>query len=93
MALFLQLVKKERPQFSPLPRIHKRFHIPYHDQGIARPREHTVNTFWSGHETDIMIWVASREADDDNVAFFSLVVVYDNSETEGESDQQRSSYQ
>jgi hypothetical protein len=63
------------PEFLSFARILEGAGVADHDEAIARTREEYVQTFWGIHESYVVIFIASREGNDDDVALLSLVVV------------------
>lgn len=64
------------PDFSTTLGIQESIGISNYDQAIACPGQHHINAFRRSHEPDLASWIASCEGDNDNVAFFALIVVY-----------------
>jgi hypothetical protein len=54
MLIQFQIIEQPAPNFFALSSIHKGLGVPYHDQTIAGSRKQDINTFWCGHEADVM---------------------------------------
>lgn len=64
------------PQSLTFAGAHECFSIANHDQRISSSGQQDVESFWRRHESNISTRIASRQRDYDDIAFFSLVVVY-----------------
>ena len=75
MAFAFKRFEQYIPRFVALASLHESVRIANHDHCVPRTREENCQTLRRGHEPDIVIRVAPRERNDDDIAFFSLVVV------------------
>lgn len=81
MAFFSQATEQLAPSVTAFTSVHERLSVADHDEGIPCSRKHHSHAFRRGHKSYIVRRVAPGEREDDNIAFFSLVVIWERSVT------------
>ena len=75
MAFAFKRFEQYIPRFVALASLHESVRVSDHNQCISRPRKEDSKTFRSRHEPDVVVRITPGERDDDDITFFSLVVV------------------
>lgn len=73
--VLVQVVDKLRPSFFSTSAFHERFRISYHNQCLASPGQQYIKSLWCGHESNITLFVTASKRCNNNITFFTLVVV------------------
>lgn len=75
----MPLASEKLQEFTPhgitLSRICESVRVSNHDQRITCPRKQYIETLRRRHKADVVVRIASAQRSDDNIAFFTLVVV------------------
>ena len=75
MTVFFETIHERYLYIFAFTALHESVWVSNQDKRIASTRKHDVDSLRSRHEPDVSNSVAACEADDDNFAFFALVVV------------------
>ena len=75
VSLLADMIQEWRPDFSSLFGMRERVRVPNHDERVSSSGKQHIQALGRVHEPNVVVAVAATQAHDDDITFFSLVII------------------